>query len=117
MNIEAVSLRSDDPGAGTLLHETVSAALVQRRSAPVVAIDLDGTHLSPAFVAVLVRELRRVRETGGSILIDVRNQALRDAIRLHGLDRIFGTATALRRPQIAVHPAAIPATLGRPATA
>ena len=117
MDADIVSLRADDPRAGTLLNASVSALLAANRHAPALAIDLDGEHLAPAFVAALVRELRRVRETGGSILIDVRNRTLRDAIRVHGLDRIFGTATAARRPQIALHPAALPAPLGRPAPA
>ena len=118
MNAAAVSLRSDDPTAGPTLHETVSAVLATHRPAPALAIDLDGNYLAPAFVAALVRELRRMRDVGGSIFIDVRTQTLRDAIRVHGLDRIFGTSSALRRPHVAVHsPGLAAAALGRPAAA
>ena len=116
MNAAAVSLRSDDPTAGPALRDTVTAVLAGRGAAPMVTIDLDGDHLAPAFVAALVSQLRRIREVGGAIAVDVRNQRLRDAIRVHGLDRVFGTSSALRRPHAAVHPAA-PAAFTRPATA
>ena len=117
MNADLLSLHSDDPNAGAILNDAVSAALSRRGTVPALAIDLDGEHLSPAFVAALVRELRRMRDVGGSIVVDVRNQVLRDAIRVHGLDRIFGTSSAARRPQATVHAAPIVTPLARPATA
>ena len=117
MNADLVSLHSDDPNAGATLTDAVSAVLSRRGTGPALAIDLDGEHLSPAFVAALVRELRRMREVGGSIVVDVRNAALREAIRLHGLDRIFGTSVPARRPQAVKPAAAVVTPLARPATA
>lgn len=82
-------LSVDDPEAGSVLGSTVDALLSHAAEHPELTIALDGVHLPSPMIAVLVKNLRRLREIGGTIAIEPATPALRDAFALHGLQWVF----------------------------
>ena len=83
-----LQLLAGDAGARDAVDAAVTAALA-KQGAPRLVIELSGDSLPAGLVASLVAGLRRVREVGGAIAIDPRSPELRDAMALHGLDRVF----------------------------
>lgn len=67
----------------------VDALLAAQIPAPRLIVALEGDTLTPEVVATMVAGLRRLREVGGAIAVEPRTQPLRDALALHGLDRVF----------------------------
>jgi hypothetical protein len=67
----------------------VDQLLAAQVPAPKLIVDLEGETLTPEVVATMVAGLRRLREVGGAIAVEPRTQPLRDALALHGLDRVF----------------------------
>jgi hypothetical protein len=67
----------------------VDAALAQAVTAPRLTVQLAGDVLPAPIVAALVAGLRRLREVGGSMVVEPETAAMRDALSLHGLDRVF----------------------------
>jgi hypothetical protein len=67
----------------------VDAALAQAAAAPRLTVQLAGDVLPAPIVAALVAGLRRLREVGGSMVVEPETAAMRDALSLHGLDRVF----------------------------
>ncbi len=67
----------------------VDATLAARPTAPRLTVRLAGDVLPAPIVATLVSGLRRLREVGGSLVVVPETTALRDALALHGLDRVF----------------------------
>jgi anti-anti-sigma regulatory factor len=88
-------LSVDDPIASSLLDATVEAMLSHGAERPRLTIALEGSHLSSTMIVLLVRNLRRLREVGGSITIEPATPALRDAFALHGLQWVFAIGATL----------------------
>jgi hypothetical protein len=83
---------------GTFRHEiehAVDAALSQHRPKPSIRVGLRGEGLPAEVVAALIAGLRRLREVGGSLIVEPRTAAVRDGLALHGLDRIFAAPLAI----------------------
>lgn len=101
-----IPLSVNDPNAGRALTRSVERILHDgRRGAPVV-VELYGNRLPASLIAVLIGNLRRVREVGGVLSVNASSPELRHAIALHGLDRILGDAarpgrSAASRPRAA----------------
>jgi hypothetical protein len=86
---EALQLSVTDAGARETIAAAVDAALVARPHSPRLTVRIDGETLPSPLVAALIAGLRRVREVGGSLVVIPGSGALRDALALHGLDRVF----------------------------
>jgi len=84
-----LNLAVDDETARTRFVATVDALLEASVESPRLIVNLDGEALPAPLVATLVGGLRRLREVGGAIVIEPRTTALRDALALYGLDRVF----------------------------
>ena len=67
----------------------VDAALASSPRTPRLTVQLFGDALPAPTVAALVAGLRRLREVGGSMVVVPETGAVRDALALHGLDRVF----------------------------
>jgi len=84
-----LTLAVDDENARAHFEALVDDLLDAKVRAPRLIVALDGEALPPELVATLVGGLRRVREVGGAIAVEARTPALRDALALYGLDRVF----------------------------
>jgi hypothetical protein len=84
-----LTLAVDGENARASFDAAVEALRAANVPAPSLIVALDGDTLPPELVATLVAGLRRLREVGGAIAIEPRTQALRDALALYGLDRVF----------------------------
>jgi hypothetical protein len=96
-----LNLSVGDEDARARFDAAVNALLDERRVAPTLTIALSGDALPPETVSMLVGGLRRLREVGGAIAIEPLTPALRDAMALHGLDRVFAlplNPESVRRP-------------------
>jgi hypothetical protein len=78
-----------DDRARDAVAAVVDAALAAGTTSPRVTVSLSGESLPPRIVAALVSGLRRLREVGGSMIVVPETGAIRDALALHGLDRVF----------------------------
>jgi hypothetical protein len=76
-------------GACGSFEDAVDALLKAKVPAPQLIVALEGDALPATFIATLVAGLRRLREVGGAIAVEPRTPALRDALALYGLDRVF----------------------------
>jgi hypothetical protein len=90
-----IPLSVNDPNAGLSLTRSVDRMLRDGRTAPVV-VELHGTHLPAPLVAALIGNLRRLREAGIALAANPTTPALRNALALHGLDRVLASAPAVR---------------------
>jgi hypothetical protein len=79
----------DDENAREEFVSTVDALIAAEVPAPRLFVALEGQALPPELVATMVGGLRRLREVGGAIAVEPKTPALRDALALHGLDRVF----------------------------
>jgi hypothetical protein len=79
----------DDESARAHFDALVGDLIDANLPAPRLIVALEGESLPPALVGTLVGGLRRLREVGGAIAIEALTPALRDALALHGLDRVF----------------------------
>jgi hypothetical protein len=96
-----LNLSVGDEDARARFDAAVNALLDERRDAPSLTIALSGDTLPPETVSMLVGGLRRLREVGGAIAVEPLTPALRDAMALHGLDRVFAlplNPESVRRP-------------------
>ncbi len=84
-----LTLAVDDENARAHFDALVDDLLDAKVRAPRLIVALEGEALPPELVATLVGGLRRVREVGGAIAVEPRTPALRDALALYGLDRVF----------------------------
>jgi anti-anti-sigma regulatory factor len=89
MNQLQLNLSVDDAGARVRFEAAVEALLEQPQHPPRLIVSLAGETLPADVVAMLVAGLRRLREVGGAISVEATTPALRDAMALHGLDRVF----------------------------
>jgi hypothetical protein len=84
-----LTLSVDDENARAHFDVLIDDLLHTKVESPQLVVALEGESLPPALVGTLVGGLRRLREVGGAIAVDPRTPALRDALALHGLDRVF----------------------------
>jgi hypothetical protein len=82
-------LHADDAEAPSKIADAVYELLARRVEAPRLRVTLDGSHLSNKIIAGLVAGLRRLREEGGAIEVTPASPAVRDALAITGLDRVF----------------------------
>ncbi len=86
---DALRLHADDPAARSKVGAAVDALLSHDLENPRLSVALDGDRLPADVVSALIAGLRRVREHGGAIEISPRSAAVRDALAIAGLDRVF----------------------------
>jgi|GEM_PF-2730320 hypothetical protein len=91
-----IPLSVNDPNAGRTLTRSVERMLRDGRSRTPVVVELHGNHLPAPLVAALIGNLRRLREAGGALVASGATPALRNAMALHGLDRVLSTSAAPR---------------------
>lgn len=84
-----LTLAVDDPNARARFDGAVDALLAAKVPAPRMIVALEGEALLPELIATLVAGLRRLREVGGAIAVEPLTPALRDALAIYGLDRVF----------------------------
>jgi hypothetical protein len=98
-----LKLAVDDESARARFEAAVDAILGANVPSPRLIVALDGDALPPALIGTLVAGLRRLREVGGAIAVEPCTPALRDALALYGLDRVFALPldpeTAPRSPR------------------
>jgi hypothetical protein len=102
-----IPLSVNDPNAGRSLTRCVDRVLRDGRRTPVV-VELHGTHLPAPLVAALIENLRRLRESGGALVASATTPGLRNALVLHGLDRVLTSAVAAPRRRRAARETAWP---------
>jgi len=85
-----IPLSVNDPNAGRSLTRSVERILRDGRTSAPVLVELHGNHLPAPLIAVLIGNLRRMREVGGAFAVTATASEVRSAIALHGLDRILG---------------------------
>ena len=89
-------LSVNDPNAGRSLTRCVDRMLREGRTVSPVVVELHGNHLPAPLVAALIGNLRRLRAAGGALVANGTTPALRDAMAVHGLDRVLTSTTAPR---------------------
>jgi hypothetical protein len=85
----SLNLAVNDENARVRFDAAVDALLAEPRRVPRLVVALSGDSLPAETVSMLVGGLRRLREVGGAIAVEAQTPALRDAMALHGLDRVF----------------------------
>jgi hypothetical protein len=96
-----IPLSVNDPNAGRTLTRSVDRMLRDGRSRTPVVVELHGTHLPAPLVAALIENLRRLRESGGALVASAATPGLRNALVLHGLDRVLTSAASVPRRRAA----------------
>jgi len=84
-----IQLSVSDDHARDHVFSAVDATLSESSPTPRLTVRLAGDILPAPIVATLVAGLRRLREVGGSMVVVPESAAIRDALALHGLDRVF----------------------------
>ncbi len=92
-----IPLSVNDPNAGRSLTRSVDRVLRDGRSSAPVVVELHGNHLPAPLVAALIENLRRLRDAGGALVATATSPGLRNALVLHGLDRVLTSSTAAPR--------------------
>jgi hypothetical protein len=87
-----------DDHARDTVAAAVDAALAAQPSAPQLTVYVTGDGLPAPVVAALVAGLRRLREVGGALIVIPETPAVRDALALHGLDRVFALPIGVESP-------------------
>lgn len=82
-------LHVNDGAARQVVEAAVMQLLRDGGPEPRLTVHLDGDRLPAPVVAGLVAGLRRLRDVGGAMAVNPSTPALRDAMALHGLDRVF----------------------------
>jgi hypothetical protein len=91
-------LHAGDSDARSKITAAVDDLLARDLASPRLSVTLDGERLPADVVSALVAGLRRVREHGGAIEIVPVTGAIRDALALAGLDRVFAFPLAPAEP-------------------
>lgn len=89
MKTTTLNLSVSDQDARVRFETAVNALLSERDRAPKLIVALSGDTLPADVVSMLVSGLRQLREVGGAIAVEPKTAAVRDAMTLHGLDRVF----------------------------
>lgn len=103
-----IPLSVNDPNAGRSLTRSVDRVLCDGRSRTPVVVELHGNHLPAPLVAALIENLRRLRASGGALVATGATPGLRNALALHGLDRVLTRAAAAPRRRAAARETAWP---------
>jgi hypothetical protein len=82
-------LHADQHDAPSQVAAAVDAILASGEARPAMSVVLDGDRLPAPTIAALVSGLRRLREVGGALEVRPGSPAVRDALALTGLDRVF----------------------------
>jgi hypothetical protein len=82
-------LHADAEDARPRITTAVDALLETEQESPRLRVVLGGAALPDDTVAALVTGLRRLRERGGAVEVTPDSVAVRDALALNGLDRVF----------------------------
>jgi hypothetical protein len=91
-------LHADDSEARSKVAAAVDGLLVHHRENPRLSVVLDGERLLADTIAGLVAGLRRLRERGGALEVTPASVAVRDALALAGLDRVFAFPLVANEP-------------------
>ena len=91
-----IPLSVNDPNAGLSLTRSVERMLRDGRTRTPVVVELHGNHLPAPLVAALIGNLRRLREAGGELVANGTTPALRNAMAVHGLDRVLSRSAGPR---------------------
>jgi hypothetical protein len=89
-----IPLSVNDPNAGRSLTRSVDRMLRDGGNLVPVVVELHGNHLPAPLVAALIGNLRRLREAGGALAANGATPALRNALAIHGLDRVLANSHA-----------------------
>ncbi len=87
--IPTLRLAADDDAARHEIAAAADALASTKRSSPWLRVVAGGETLSAATIAALISALRKLRERGGAIELTGETEAVRAAILLNGLDRVF----------------------------
>ena len=89
LNHAPLRLHADAEDARPRITTAVDALLEAQEESPRLRVVLGGAALPDDTVAALVTGLRRLRERGGAVEVTPDSVAVRDALALNGLDRVF----------------------------
>lgn len=106
----AIPLHADQQDAPSQVAAAVDAVLASGEERPAMRVVLDGDRLPAQTISALVSGLRRLREVGGALEVRPGSPAVRDALILTGLDRVFALPLV---PQERVAPPASRKALAR----
>jgi hypothetical protein len=98
LNDQTIEVSVTDGRARDIIASCVEAVLASSATAPLITIALRGESLPATIVAALISGLRRLREVGGVMVVVPKTFAVRDALALHGLDRVFAAPLDPDRP-------------------
>lgn len=87
--IPTLRLAADDDAARRAIAVTAETLASAKQSSPWLRVVAAGETLSAATIAALISALRKLRERGGAIELTGETEAVRAAILLNGLDRVF----------------------------
>jgi hypothetical protein len=96
---DALRLYADDHEARSKIQNAVDQLLSSRAEGPRLRVVLAGDALPSDTIAALITGLRRVRERGGAIEVAPASPAVRDALVLMGLDRVFAFPLVPEEPR------------------
>ena len=103
-----IPLSVNDPNAGRTLTRSVDRVLRDGRHRAPVVVELHGTHLPAPLVAALIANLRRLREAGIPLAAHPAGPAMRQAMAVHGLDRVLAPPAVVPRRRSAAGETAWP---------
>ncbi|MEO7039365.1 MAG: hypothetical protein ABI186_04970 [Candidatus Elarobacter sp.] len=86
---DTLQLHAGEQDAPSRVASAVDAILAAGEDRPSLSVVLDGDLLPVATISALVTGLRRLREFGGALEVRPGSPAVRDALSLTGLDRVF----------------------------
>jgi anti-anti-sigma regulatory factor len=86
---DTIRLHADDPDARSAIASAVDTLLSAGEDDGRLTVVLDGERVPSDTIAGLIAGLRRLREHGGSLDITADSDAVRRALALTGLDRVF----------------------------
>ena len=85
----AFALHANAPDARAAIATAVDRVLESHPERPYLRFTLDGESVPADVLAALISGLRRVREVGGAIEVVPSSEPVRNALAIHGLDRVF----------------------------
>ena len=89
LNHAPLRLHADAEDARPVITTAVDDLLATEQESPRLRVVLGGNRLPADTIAALVTGLRRLRERGGAVQVAPATVAVRDALALTGLDRVF----------------------------
>jgi hypothetical protein len=86
---QTLRFAADNTQAQSRIASAVEEILAKGGERPRLRVILDGDALPTETIVALIRGLRRMRERAGAIEVLPGSSAVRDALRLTGLDHVF----------------------------